>query len=458
VGLFVSHSGQDRAAVEALAASLRRAGQQVWLDGQPGDDTWWATILEQIRGCDVFVLALSDYSLTSRRCQAELAYAQGLRRPILPVQIAPIDNTRNNPVPDRPIIDYQHPNADTGIALIAAVNALAAQAAPPPDPLPPEPAAPSADLMRLSAMIAAPELDPGAQTQLVADLKAALDADGDDPTARRDTAALLHQLHDRPDTTWTTRTDIEALLASLKSVVPQAPIRPPRSIKPWIIAGVIAAPALAAVVAVIAAFVILRPDSDTTSTPPTVIPDRLDSLLLTAQEINTIMGTAAMQDETPVTQRFDSSVTASNPGCVSALTPIQQSVYQDSGYSASSLLTLREPGNAWRHTVIEAVITFPSSNEARTFLNNSATKWKGCADQTVTMLSNGSYARFRIGKPVGDSPRMALVNTIEGGTGWSCQRVLNAIGNLVIDIAACAAPISNEGNLVADRIAAKAMQ
>jgi serine/threonine kinase PknH len=75
-----------------MVSDLQRARIQVWLDDDlGGGDAWWSEILQQIRGCTVFLFAASDNSLHSKPCRAELGYAQDLQLPILPVQIGEID-------------------------------------------------------------------------------------------------------------------------------------------------------------------------------------------------------------------------------------------------------------------------------------------------------------------------------------------------------------------------------
>jgi len=124
MALFMSYSSQDRSTVDALANTLRRAHQQVWFDQElGGGDSWWAAILEQIRACDVFVVALSSNWLQSKPSQAELRYAQALNRPIFPVRIGDIGSIRVNPLAALQIIDYREATVDASIQLDTAVHA-----------------------------------------------------------------------------------------------------------------------------------------------------------------------------------------------------------------------------------------------------------------------------------------------------------------------------------------------
>jgi hypothetical protein len=233
VGLFVSYSSQDRALIEPLATALRRARQQVWFDEDlGGGEAWWKEILEQIRACEVFVVALSNHSLESKPCAAEWRYAQALNRPILPVRIGPVDSMRANPLAALQVIDYQNPTVDTGIQLVTAVHQLAAQQPPLPSPLPDEPPVPFAYLMRLSGTLTEQTLDPLQQTHLLTELKSGLEEDGDDPAARTDIARLLRMLRDRSDVTYRTRTEIDELLASVDATQAAPQAAPPPQTAP----------------------------------------------------------------------------------------------------------------------------------------------------------------------------------------------------------------------------------
>ena len=221
---FISYSSRDRALVEGLLSALRRAHLPVWLDEElGGGESWWREILAQIRACEVFVVALSKNLLDSKACQAELRYAQSLGKPVLPVQVGPMDTLRINPLSAMQVIDYRNPGLESGIELISSVSALRAKNPPLPDPLPDEPPIPFAYLMRLASTISDPTgLSAQQQTALVAELKAGLDEDGSDEMARRDIAELLRMLRDRSDVTWRTRTEVESVLSSL-----EAPSQPP---------------------------------------------------------------------------------------------------------------------------------------------------------------------------------------------------------------------------------------
>ena len=82
--LFVAYGRRDKDAVSTLVGQCERAGHQVWVDQDlHGDEAWWNAILAAIRECDVFVLVLSEDSMESDSCHAQVAYARLLVLPIL---------------------------------------------------------------------------------------------------------------------------------------------------------------------------------------------------------------------------------------------------------------------------------------------------------------------------------------------------------------------------------------
>ncbi|BBZ43972.1 TIR domain-containing protein [Mycobacterium parmense] len=230
MGVFVSYSSRDKEAVTRLTQDLRDADEQVWLDQRlAGGDAWWHAILEQIRGCDVFIFALSQNSIQSKPCQAELHYAQNLGLPILPVQVGPVDSMQLNPLATVQTVDYRTSTSTAGMRLLSALHRARAQRQPPPSPLPAEPPVPFEYLIRLYTAIAGTDqLSPRDQAALVTQLQFGLREDGEHDAARKDIVMLLTKLRDREDVTYRTRTDVDTILANIDTQAPLGPaLQPP---------------------------------------------------------------------------------------------------------------------------------------------------------------------------------------------------------------------------------------
>jgi hypothetical protein len=222
--VFVSYSRDDVAAVRSLVDDLERARVQVWLDEElVGGEAWWTVVLEQIRGCEVFLFALSDQSLYSKPCRAELGYAQALGLPILPVQIGDV-TSRADPLFTVQFVDYRDPTRNSAFDLISALHERARLRAELPDPLPEPPRIPFEYLQRLGASIhdTTAVLSPPVQAQMLFELRSAL-SEEDDPTVLDDIRKLLRALRRRSDVTYTIAGEVDALLHSEPTMSGEAP-------------------------------------------------------------------------------------------------------------------------------------------------------------------------------------------------------------------------------------------
>jgi hypothetical protein len=186
--------------------------------------------------------------------------------------------------------------------------------------------------------------------------------------------------------------------------------------------------------------------------------DRLSSFLLTVDEGNAIMGSTNMEDLGGSATLDTNAFAVSNPDCLGAAHIVQPPVYADSGYTAVKFDVLHEPGQRYTHSIEQAVTTFPSADQALAFVQTSAGKWKACAGKDISDSLNGGALQWTFGNLVGDPPKISMIMNRHNARGWTCQRVLSAVWNAVVDVKACAFKISDQGIQAADKIAAKATQ
>ncbi|OBH99003.1 sensor domain-containing protein [Mycobacterium sp. E2733] len=501
--LFISYSSQDRAAVDALTGALRRAQQQVWFDQElGGGESWWNKILEQVRSCDVFVVALSNNWLQSKPSQAELRYARALNRPILPVRIGDVDSMRVNPLAALQIIDYREPTVDAGIQLVTAVHALQSKPVPLPDPLPDEPPVPFGYITRLGDTLAEKELSPQAQTQLLIELRQGLDEDGDDPSARGDIGQLLRMLRLRHDVTYRTRTEIDNVLAEIeakdsssaavnesKSQAPAAAAAQPdavpaggpspRAATPTEAGGsnkrlLIIGGAAAAVIAVIAIVVVFttqggktKPSPQAGGTPSSAAPgvpaagnaSKLDSYLLGPADVGAVVGDPNLVVSDKAEQLRNFRPTLSNPDCKGVFEPIEESAYQGAdGYTGLSAQAVHSPGESQLHRIYEAVVQFSSPQKATAFVQASTDRWKACAGQSITLTFNGKSSEWKFGDVTGTVPKIFQERTQADGT-RICHHALHAVSRVVVDLLLCGPDAENgQAGKLAGQIAAKVSQ
>ena len=482
MGLFLSYSSRDRAGIDDLLSALHRAQEDVWFDEDlGGGQAWWQMILERIRSCDVFVFAMSQNSLDSKPCQAELRYAQSLGKPVLPIQIGPVGSMRVTPLAAVEVIDFQHPTVETGIQLMTAVQDARRRANPLPSPLPDEPPVPFAYLMRVAAAVAEADLDPQEQTELIGRLRTAVHEDGGDPTTRGDIVQLLRTLRDRPDATEQTRIEAIAMLKALgESSHPQAASRP-RGSKKWLIG--VAAVAVCAVAAV--AIIVLtrgKPESTaaqpgtagsgaassgastaSSTAPPAVPSQKLDAILLSPEEMATVMGAATMQADPVSNSLFNPPDNFDPQECLGADSAAINEVYAGSGYSKVRYQRMTEPdpkdpANQSSAVAEQAAVIFPSAHLATAFLDTSAQQWAGCKDQGVKQTVNGDAVRDTIGPVTRTGDSISLLVSMEASDGWDCQHTLTASSNLVLEATACRPDIQIDDVNQAGQIVAKMLE
>lgn len=508
--LFVSHASQDRSVLEGLLVLLRRTRQGVWLDDElGGGEAWWQAILEKIRECDIFVVALSNNSLTSKPCRTELQYAQALRRPVLPVQIGPVDSLRVTPLAATQVIDYRNPTPDTDIRLIAALQNRKSQIGPLPSPLPEEPDVPFAYLMRLAGVLASPELSHHEQAGLVSELRNKIEEDSRDLTAHRDIVRLLYLLRDRPDVTWRTRSEVDVLLSTCDAnlstpaggltvpfTVPQpvvlsspselqaevlAPQSGPRlaaeppaeRARPVVVAATASYPAgprrtrllrsrwllsgaagVAVIGTILAAVWVNHPQA--LQSGPAMLDD---------SELDTIMGVTGMKTAEIGIHRAKHTkgvIEVSPPDCSGVLYPGLDRTYRGTGDEQLTWRVSEDRGGMGRagvdgnRFVDQDVAVFPAETDrALAFVRASATSWKACAGQTVSVVYRGTDKFiWNVGDVTGEAPKITQEFTLEGGNGYGCQRVLRTVSDLVIDVKACGDGIDDGANRIAGRLAA----
>jgi hypothetical protein len=218
--IFVSYCRKDSTVVKELIRGLESARRGVWVDqALHGGDSWWDTILQAIRQCDVFIFALSDESLKSKPCQAELGYAIALDLPILPVQVGVATGLRTNPVAKLQAVPFSSDDAFSAFTLLAAVDDVARRRKPLPAPLPAPPPIPYAYLLGMEAKLDAEELIPAEQSALVDRLRSALDEEGDD-SVRADIRRILEKLRRKQWVTVATARAVSAVLAAAEVTQP----------------------------------------------------------------------------------------------------------------------------------------------------------------------------------------------------------------------------------------------
>jgi serine/threonine-protein kinase len=188
--------------------------------------------------------------------------------------------------------------------------------------------------------------------------------------------------------------------------------------------------------------------------PRPVAADVLDRLLLSPAEINTAMSTTGILVIGTGTDMSDDSAHIPDKACLFNFSA-QASVYADSGWSAVRGQYLSD--SSYSHQVWQAVVSFPSANDAARFFSASVQRWQACSMRQFNYISPGQPDKvWTVGPIAITNGTLSTTDTLQGASGLANQRALTVSNNVAIDVAVVAvnpahAPVFN----IADQIAAK---
>jgi hypothetical protein len=190
--VFISYARENREDVDQLVQHLAFAGYQTWLDAAlHGGQNWWQEILRRVKLCDAFLAIISEETLNSVACRREFDWAEALGKPVIPIQVQPVETELPTRITALQIRDYSDAGARALTALRLAGDLAALPTAPPlPDPMPEAPPAPMSYLAGLVDEISGQTfIERDRQHQIVSELEPALRSR--DAEERRRGRALL---------------------------------------------------------------------------------------------------------------------------------------------------------------------------------------------------------------------------------------------------------------------------
>jgi PknH-like extracellular domain len=192
----------------------------------------------------------------------------------------------------------------------------------------------------------------------------------------------------------------------------------------------------------------------TAPTQPPVAQAALLNLLLSPADIDGVLGATG----TASNKKSDKLVDGNDlkqmmpPGmqfpdeCLFALAPAVASVYAGSGNTA---VNSDDDGTTLPagSDLTQAVVLFPSANEANAFFTASAPRWQACENRQITAPANPDNVMtdFKVGPVVNANGTLTTTLTVNmnnptpGGAPItsSCQRALTVRNNVAIDLNGC---------------------
>ncbi|AKK30006.1 sensor domain-containing protein [Mycobacterium sp. EPa45] len=192
-----------------------------------------------------------------------------------------------------------------------------------------------------------------------------------------------------------------------------------------------------------------------TATPPKLIARplverELPGLLLSPDQVNAAMGVNNMAVTNTATSMADNAGVMAPLDCLAIDGAAETRVYADSGYLAERDQSLSD-GDKLDHYVKQAVVLFPTAEQAENFFSASAQQWQACHAFTHTQ----SGTRWSVGQIATADDALSTTATEEEAKapGRACGRALERRNNIIIDVNTCAADPGDSAPKIADQIA-----
>ena len=187
---------------------------------------------------------------------------------------------------------------------------------------------------------------------------------------------------------------------------------------------------------------------------PPLAESALDQILLSVDDISSIVGGTGLQLGNSTQDLLDHSDDIDKPECLGVFYGAEQQVYDGSGWKAVRDQIIREPGDNNDHWVEQTVVLIASANQAVNFFEKSRDDWKGCQDGSVAITgSDYSTVDWDFGRLQEPSETMISIDAEQrDSNNWVCQHAMSVVSNLVVEAFACANGVTDEGQQIVEQI------
>jgi hypothetical protein len=187
--------------------------------------------------------------------------------------------------------------------------------------------------------------------------------------------------------------------------------------------------------------------------PPTVAASDLNKLLLGPDEINAVMGTNAMASDAPFTELKQDQELMPNVNCLGPWQVAEQGVYGDSKPASvrGQRFTQPNPDN-WDSLAVQAVVLYPSADDAKKFFAASSDRWSKCTNHRVNLsINSGPTTTYMFGDLTKSDTQLSMpINQTPSGK--PCQHALSVNSNVVVDVSACTDNAKDQAAQIAQKI------
>jgi hypothetical protein len=171
---------------------------------------------------------------------------------------------------------------------------------------------------------------------------------------------------------------------------------------------------------------------------------QLDRVMLSINELNSIVGSTDMKVASESQEMSDNSRAVSDPDCLGVIFGAEEKVYDGSDWAAVRDQVVREPGDDKDHWVEQTVVLYPAAENAGKFFRQSKSDWEQCGGFSVAVEDSESSYIWQVEDVMPKDDLISQVTTQEDSNGWQCQHALSLVSNVTVETFACAFGINDE--------------
>ncbi|PIB77212.1 sensor domain-containing protein [Mycolicibacterium brumae] len=198
-------------------------------------------------------------------------------------------------------------------------------------------------------------------------------------------------------------------------------------------------------------------DNDGPLKPKPMATSAVASLLLSPSEVASAVGLSATLYQRGEATEMTDSTGLDNRDCRSSWAPLEEGTFGGTGWlQAFGQIVSDAPDRATKATMqfTQAAVSFKDSDAADAMLAGAAKKWNSCSDKTILYTSSdGRQARWTNGSVTDDDGVLSMTQTVEGGGGWGCSRMLGVKNNIALDLLYCTTGPGSEAKELYDELA-----
>lgn len=184
----------------------------------------------------------------------------------------------------------------------------------------------------------------------------------------------------------------------------------------------------------------------------------LDGVLLTTTALDGIVGTSGLKVTVDTDQMQDQSDAVVDSNCLGAAFAAQEPVYANSGWTALRDQVVREPGEHNKHWLEQAVVLYPSADEAKQFLGKSQSNWAKCQGTLLTFSDNDEVQAWNVTDVTVDGSTISQTSTPGGASAGGCHHAMATAANVIVETWACGESVTDEAVTIANDIVANIKQ